>query len=157
RLAVHAAAEVLPRFRDGAWLCELASVRDADGVVAAAAGVFGVTERPGLALEQSLMAFLRDPQLVLVLDNCEHLLGGAAQLAENLEASCRGVVVLATSREPLAIDGERVLGVRSLAIPEGDASFDDVVSADAVRLFIDRAEAVKDDFVLSNANASAVS
>jgi predicted ATPase len=156
RLAVHAAAEVLPRFRDGAWLCELASVRDSDGVVAAAAGVFGVTERPGLTLAQSLVAFLRDQQLVFVLDNCEHLLDGAAQLAETLEASCRAVVVLATSREPLAIDGERVLGVRSLAIPEGDAGFDDVVSADAVRLFVDRAQAVKDDFVLSNANAPAV-
>jgi predicted ATPase len=107
-------------------------------------------------LEQSLVAFLRDQQLVLVLDNCEHLLDGAAQLAETLEASCRAVVVLATSREPLAIDGERVLGVRSLAIPDGDASFDAVVSADAVRLFVDRAQAVKDDFVLSNANASAV-
>jgi predicted ATPase/class 3 adenylate cyclase len=156
RLALHAAAEVLPRFRDGAWLCELASVRDSGGVVAAAAGVFGVTERPALTLEQSLVAFLRDQQLVLVLDNCEHLLDGAAQLAETLEASCRAVVVLATSREPLAIDGERVLGVRSLGIPDGDASFDDVVSADAVRLFVDRAQAVKDDFVVSNANAMAV-
>jgi predicted ATPase/class 3 adenylate cyclase len=156
RLALHAAAEVLPRFRDGAWLCELASVRDSEGVVAAAAGVFGVTERPGLTLEQSLVAFLRDQQLVLVLDNCEHLLDGAARLAESLEGLCRAVVVLATSREPLAIDGERVLGVRSLAIPGAGASLDDVVRADAVRLFVDRAQAVKDDFVLSNTNAAAV-
>ena len=66
------------------------------------------------------------------------------------------MVVLATSREPLAIDGERVLGVRSLATPGPDASFDDVVRADAVRLFLDRAQAVKDDFVLTNTNAPAV-
>jgi len=109
-----------------------------------------------MTLEQSLLAFLRDQQLVLVLDNCEHLLDGAARLAEMLESSCPAVVVLATSREPLTIDGERVLGVRSLATPGVDASFDDVIGADAVRLFVDRAQAVKDDFVLTDANAPAV-
>ena len=156
RLAVHTAAELLPRFRDGAWLCELGAVRDVDGVVPAAASVFRVTERPGLSLEESLVAFLKEQQLLLVLDNCEHLLDGAAAFADELDRSCPDVAVLATSREPLAIDGERVLGVRSLATPDTDASVDEVLRADAVRLFVERAQSVKDDFVLDDANASAV-
>jgi predicted ATPase/class 3 adenylate cyclase len=156
RLALHAAAEVLPRFRDGAWLCELQMVRDLTGVVDTVAGVFRVTARPGSTLEESLVAYLRDQQLLVVLDNCEHLLDGAAALVELLERSCPEVVVLATSREPLAIDGERVLGVRSLASAAADASLDEIAHADAVRLFVERAQAVKDDFSLTRVNASAV-
>ena len=156
RLALQVAAEVLPRFRDGAWLSELQMVRDAAGIVDAVAGVFRVTARPGSTLQESLISFLADQQLLLVLDNCEHLLDGAATLVENLERACPDVCVMATSREPLAIDGERVLGVRSLASAPLDATFDDISNADAVRLFVERANAVKDDFSLTSANASDV-
>src|SRR5262249_35905795 len=74
RLALQAAAELLPSFREGAWLVELATVRDPDGVVGAVAGVFGVSSRAGFTLEESLVDFLRTKQLLLVVDNCEHLL-----------------------------------------------------------------------------------
>ena len=70
---------MLPRFRDGAWLCELAAVRDPDGVVDAVAGVFRVSARPGSSLEESLVAYLRDQELLVVLDNCEHLLRAVAR------------------------------------------------------------------------------
>jgi predicted ATPase/class 3 adenylate cyclase len=153
RLALQVAAEVLPRFRDGAWLCELQMVRDIAGVEDAVAGVFRVTARPSSTLQESLVAYLSDQQLVMVLDNCEHLLDGAATLVEVLERFCPEVSVLATSREPLAIDGERVLGVRSLASAAADASLDDIARADAVRLFVERARAVKDGFSLTGANA----
>ena len=156
RLALQAAAEVLPRFGDGAWLCELQMVRDPGGVVDTVAAVFRVTERPGSTLEESLVAYLGGQELLIVLDNCEHLLDGAAALAEALEQSCPHVVVLATSREPLAIDGERVLGVRSLGSAPAAASLDDIAQADAVRLFVERAQAVKDDFSLTSANAADV-
>ena len=109
RLALQAAAEVLPEFREGAWLVELAPVRDPDGVVDAFAAVFGVTARAGQTLEESLAEFLRTKQLLLVVDNCEHLLEPVADLVEVLERSCRAVSILATSREGLALDGERVV------------------------------------------------
>jgi predicted ATPase/class 3 adenylate cyclase len=156
RLALHAAAEALPSYPDGAWLCELAGVRDADAVVPAVAATLGVTERPGMSLDESLISFLRTQRLLLVLDNCEHLLDGAASLADTIEHSCSDVVVLATSREPLTIDGERVLGVRSLATPEQDAAFEEAVRADTVRLFVERAQAARDDFQVSETNLPAV-
>src|SRR6516225_961815 len=84
RLALRAAAQATPRFADGAWLCELASVRDPAGVDDAVAAVFSVTARAGQSTREALVEFLRGKQLLLVLDNCEHLIEGAAALAENL-------------------------------------------------------------------------
>ena len=122
RFAVQVAAEVLPRFRQGAWLVELAPVRNAEGVLEAVANVFDVTARLGLTLEQALVEFLRHKELLLVLDNCEHVLDEAAELMEMLEQSCPRVQMLATSREGLGIDGERILAVPSLGSPRPDAS-----------------------------------
>ena len=101
RLALQVAGEVLPRFREGAWLCELAAVRDHEGVVAAVAAVFGVTARAGRSLQESLIEFFGTKQLLLVVDNCEHLLEAVGDLLESIERSSAGVVVLATSREGL--------------------------------------------------------
>ena len=88
RLALQVAAEVLPGFREGAWLVELAPVRDPDGVVDAFAAVFGVSARAGQSVEEALVEFLRTKQLLLVVDNCEHLLEAVAVLVETLERSC---------------------------------------------------------------------
>ena len=110
RLALQVAAEVLPRFADGAWLCELAAVRDPAGVVDAVAGVFQVTARPGMSLEESLVAYLGDQELLIVLDNCEHLLGPVAALVRAIEGACARVRVLATSREGLGVRGEQIIG-----------------------------------------------
>ena len=141
RLALQAAADVLPRFREGAWLVELAPVRDIDGVVEAFAAVFGVSARAEQSIEESLVEFLRTKQLLLVVDNCEHLLEAVADLVETLERSCAGVVVLATSREGLSLDGEQNLTVPSLAAPAVDADLETIAQSDAVELFVQRASA----------------
>jgi predicted ATPase len=156
RLALQVAAEVLPRFADGAWLVELAPVRDPDGVPDAVAAVFEVTPRSGQSLLQALVEFLRGKQLLLVVDNCEHLLEPAATLIETLERACPRVAVLATSREGLGIDGERMLAVPSLVSPRAGASPEAVAEAAAVRLFVDRAQAVKAEFSVTSDNAAAV-
>jgi predicted ATPase/class 3 adenylate cyclase len=156
RLALQAAARVLPRFREGAWLVELAPVRDPDGVPSALAVVFGVSVRFGMTLQESLAEFLRSKQLLVVLDNCEHLLEPVAELVEFLEHHCAGLVVLATSREGLAVEGERMLPVPSLPSPSPDAGPEVAGQADAVRLFVERARAVDPDFSLTGENTAAV-
>jgi predicted ATPase/class 3 adenylate cyclase len=155
RLALQVAGEVLLRFRHGAWLAELAPVRDPNVVVDAVAGVFGVTPRPGVDLMEMLTNFLRPKELLLVLDNCEHLLGSVVDLVRTLDAKCPRLLVLATSREGLGIAGERIVAVPSLALPGSDAR-DAVLSSDAGRLFVDRAVAVKSDFAVTDANAGAI-
>ncbi len=156
RLALQAAADVLPRFREGAWLVELAPVRDIDGVVEAFASVFGVSARADQNVEESLVEFLRTKQLLLVVDNCEHLLEAVADLVETLERSCAGVVVLATSREGLSLDGEQNLTVPSLAAPAVDADLETIAQSDAVDLFVQRAQRADADFALTPDNAAAV-
>ena len=156
RLALQVAAELLPRFREGAWLCELGAIRDPEGVVGAFASVFGIVPNSGQSLEQSLTEFLRTKRLLLVVDNCEHLLEAVADLVESLERSCPELVLLATSREGLAIEGERVVPVPSLNGPAADADIADAARADAVQLFLDRARGSDPDFALNRENVSAV-
>jgi predicted ATPase/class 3 adenylate cyclase len=156
RLALQVAEQVLPRFGDGAWLCELAPIRDAAGVDDAVAGVFSVTARGDQSTRDALVEFLRNKELLLVLDNCEHLLAGAAALAMVLERSCARLVILATSREGLGIDGERLVPVPPFAAPGADADLETITDAEAVRLFAERAAAVKPDFNVTAENAAAV-
>jgi predicted ATPase len=156
RLALQAAAEVLPRFPDGAWLCELASVRDSAVVADAVAGVFRVTARPGLTVEESLVAYLRDQELLVVLDNCEHVLRPVVALVRAIEAACPRVRVLATSREGLSVRGEQVWPVPSLEVPDDRFDLDQLGACEAVRLFVDRAQGVKPGFVIDATNADGV-
>jgi predicted ATPase/class 3 adenylate cyclase len=156
RLALQVAARVLPQFREGAWMVELAPVRDSGGVPGAFAAVFAVSARSGMTLEQSLAEFLRTKRLLVVLDNCEHLLEPAAEMVELLEHECPGLVLLATSREGLGVEGERMLPVPSLPTPSPDAGPDAAGQADAVRLFVERAGAVDPDFSLTADNTAAV-
>ena len=156
RLALQVAEQVLPRFGDGAWLCELAPVRDAAGVDGAVAAVFSVTARGSQSTRDALVEFLRNKELLLVLDNCEHLLAGAAALAAVLERSCARLVILATSREGLGIEGERLVPVPPFAAPDADADLETIADAEAVRLFADRAAAVKPGFTVTADNAAAV-
>jgi predicted ATPase len=106
RLADQVARRMADRFADGAWLVELAPVRDEAQVVAAVATVLGVREQPGIPAAEAVARVLARRQLLLVLDNCEHVIGAAAQLCAGLLAACDDVRVLATSREPLAVAGE---------------------------------------------------
>ena len=154
-LACQVAAEVAPEFRGGAWLVELARIRDPSVVVDGVAAVLGVTTRPGVALLDTLVGYLRPKELLLVLDNCEHLLDAVVELVRALEERCPGLVVLSTSREGLGIAGERIVAVRSLGLPHS-ADRDAVLSSDAARLLVERAIAVKSDFAVTDANAAAV-
>ena len=156
RLSLQVAEQMLPAFGDGAWLGELAPVRDPTGVDDAVAAVFSVTAPAGQSTGEALVEFLRSKQLLLVLDNCEHLLEGAAALAEALQRSCERLVILATSREGLGIEGERLVPVPPLGVPGADADLAAINQAEAVRLFAERAAAVKPDFAVTTENASAV-
>jgi hypothetical protein len=138
RVALRAAAEELPRFREGAWLAELQAVRDPEAVAGAVAAVFSLSARARMSTLESLIEFLASKQLLLVLDNCEHLLDPVAELVEVLVRTRPGVVVLATSREGLALAGERVIPMRALSTPSADADLAAMYETDAVRLFVDR-------------------
>jgi predicted ATPase len=156
RLALQIAAAVLPRYRDGAWLVELAPVRDPERVADAVASVFGVTATAGQSVEDTLVEFLRTKQMLLLLDNCEHLLDSVAGLVDRIERWCAGVVVMVTGREGLALDGEQILAVASLELPGKEADFDSVAGSDAVELFVQRGRRVHADFELTATNASEV-
>jgi predicted ATPase len=138
------------------WLCELAPVRDPAGVDDAVAAVFSVTARAGQEARDALTEFLRSKQLLLVLDNCEHVLERAALLAGVLARSCERLVILATSREGLGIEGERLVPVPPLAVPGAEAGLAAITQAEAVRLFAERAAAVKPGFAVTAGNAPAV-
>jgi predicted ATPase/class 3 adenylate cyclase len=156
RLAVQAAADLLPGFTDGVWLCELAVAVDADTLAQVVASTLGVVQRAGRSLEQSIVEFLRPARLLLVLDNCEHLLDAAGRLAAGILAGCPGVRVLATSREALAVAGEQVWPLRSLQLPEPGSGLETAAGSASVRLFCERAVAARPSFVLSEANVEAV-
>ncbi len=156
RLALQAAGQVAARFSDGAWVCELAPVRDPGGVDDAVAAVFAVTAPAGQSTQDAVVEFLRGKQMLLVLDNCEHLLEAAAALAAALQRSCGRLVILATSREGLGIEGERLIPVPPLEIPGADADLAAISEAEAVRLFGERAAAVKPEFTLTAENAAGV-
>jgi len=156
RLALQSAIQVSPRFAGGAWLCELAPVRDPAGVDDAVAAVFSVTTRAGQVTREALAEFLRGKQLLLVLDNCEHLIEGAAALAGVLARSCERMVILATSRESLGIEGERLVPVPPLGVPGPGVALETTAGTEAVRLFTERAAAVKPGFQVTAANAAAV-
>jgi len=152
RLAIQTAADMLPRYRDGVWLVELASVRDPAGVTEAVLGAFGLANLVGTSLEDALA----QKQLLLLLDNCEHLLGPVSRLVGRIEQACPSVVVLATSREGMAIDGEQLIALPPLGAGEPGDAIEHLIQSDAVSLFVERARHVKSDFALTESNSAAV-
>jgi predicted ATPase len=156
RLAVQAAADLLASFADGAWLCELAAAIDADTLAQVVASTLGVVQRAGRSLEQSIVEVLEPSRLLLVLDNCEHLLDPAGRLAAGILAHCPKVRVLATSREALAVAGEQVWPLRSLDLPAPGCGLEAATASASVRLLCERAAAARPGFVLSEANVNAV-
>jgi predicted ATPase/class 3 adenylate cyclase len=155
RLALQVAADVLPRYRDGAWITELAPIVDPAAVLEVVAASLGVTQRQGHTLRASLLDFLRAKRLLLMLDNCEHLLEAVARFLDEVIRACPHVAVLATSREGLSVGGERVIPVPSLELPRG-ADTEAPVETEAVRLFVERAAEAKAGFALSDKNQAAV-
>jgi predicted ATPase/DNA-binding CsgD family transcriptional regulator len=157
RLAVEVAGDVASRFSDGACWVELQGVSE-PAMVAPAVGVaVGVRERPDQALVDTLAEQLRTRHLLVVLDNCEHLVAACAELVGELSSACAQLHVLATSRVPLVVEGEATFEVAPLPVPDPDArSASTVAAADAARLFEVRARQVRTDFRISDDNASAV-
>jgi predicted ATPase/class 3 adenylate cyclase len=155
RLAIQVAADLLPRYREGAWLVELAPVRGPTDVVEAVAAAFHLA-RSGPSLEDSLIEMLASKQLLLVLDNCEHVLESVAQLVTRIERECPGVIVLATSREGLAIDGEQQIALPPMEVGGPGEDVERLAHTDAVSLFVERARNIKADFGLTDSNVEAV-
>jgi predicted ATPase/DNA-binding CsgD family transcriptional regulator len=147
RLAGEVAGRVAGRFADGVWLAELAMVADPEQVAAVVAAALGVREQPGVAAAVTLARVLARQQLLLVLDNCEHVLGAAAGLCAGLVAACDDLRILATSREVLRVAEEARYRLGPLAVP-GPGDLADVVGAEAVVLFADRARQADAHFVL---------
>jgi len=158
RLALAVASELVGRFEDGVWMVELASLAEPSLVPQAVAFTLGVRERPGSSLAVALSAYLRTRNLLLILDNCEHLIDACAELAEALLRSCPGLLVLATSREALGITGEIVWSVPSLSLPDLRRlpDLESLPRYESARLFVERTAAVRPDFTLTEQNAPAV-
>jgi predicted ATPase/transcriptional regulator with XRE-family HTH domain len=157
RLALRAAADQLPSFSDGAWLCELHAAEDGETMAQAVLAALRVRPRPGISVASSIVESLRTRSaLLLVVDNCEHLLSAVAALAADILRRCRGVRILATSRQALGLDGEQVFGLRPLSLPPPEASMATIGASDAVSLFVQRAAAARSDFSLGPANVGAV-
>jgi predicted ATPase/DNA-binding CsgD family transcriptional regulator len=141
RLALEAAAGLLDGTGDGVWFADLAPLGDPELVAVTVADVLGVQLQPGRPAPAAVAAAVGDRRLLLVLDNCEHVIGTSAKLADALLRSCPGLALLATSREPLGIDGEHVYRVPSLSVPAEDADAAQIRGSEAVRLLADRAAA----------------
>jgi predicted ATPase/class 3 adenylate cyclase len=156
RLALQAAANLISAFPDGVWLCELAAAVDAESMLQVVAAALGYAPAPGADLERGIAKFVGPHRMLLVLDTCEHLLDAAAGLAETVLERCPNMAILATSREALEVRGERVLRLRSLAVPHAWGASDHLVDIDAARLFLDRAEATGADLALGPADGPAI-
>lgn len=138
RLSIALARRVSAHYPDGTWFIDLAAVSDPAAVAPAVSGVFGVTQQSGKTVEESLVGALAGRRLLLVMDNCEHVIEPAAKLTDQILKACSQIKVIATSREVLSIAGEQVFPVSPLGV-DGEAP-------PAVELFVDRARAVKQNF-----------
>jgi predicted ATPase/class 3 adenylate cyclase len=157
RLALQVAADLLEGFPDGVWFADLAPLSDAELVPQTVASILGVREQPGRTLIAVLNDHVASKTLLLLLDNCEHLVDACARLAESLVRAGRSVRILATSREALGIAGEVAWPVPSLTLPDTHvSSVEQLSQSEAVRLFLDRALAVQPHFQLGPTNAGSV-
>jgi predicted ATPase/DNA-binding SARP family transcriptional activator len=156
RLGLQTAASELDSFPDGVWLVQLAAIIDPEILPDHIAGTFGVTAqeaRGRLGVTDILVDYLKDKNLLLVLDNCEHLIDACALFVEAVIKGCPQVKVLATSREAFGIPGEQIYQVPPLELPEDDVSLKDLPEYSAVRLFLERAASSFSLFGLTAANA----
>jgi predicted ATPase/class 3 adenylate cyclase len=144
RLSLEVGAEELPTFANGIWVIELAPLSDESQIIPALAQAFGLQELPFNPLANLVTDYLRDKKLLLILDNCEHLIAACARLADDLLHQCAGLKILASSREALGIAGEVAYRTPSLA------------DSESTRLFVERAHAANPKFSLTDSNAASV-
>ncbi|MEA2702956.1 MAG: hypothetical protein QOD63_901, partial [Actinomycetota bacterium] len=158
RLAVETALACLDDYPDGAWMISLGSLTDPNLVPQAIASLFDVYPAPGRAPLDSVAETLRSRRALLLLDNCEHLLLAAAQAVETLARACPFLGILATSREPLRVDGEAIVRLSPLRVPvpSSHLSPQSIAAYDAVRLFVERAQLAQPEFSLLPSNSAAV-
>ena len=156
RLSLQIAADALDDHPDGIWFLDLAPIRDAALVESVAAQTLGVQEEPGRPLKQTLCAHVRQRRLLIIIDNCEHLVEACADLANALLRAGSEVRIIATSREALRVPGEQTYPVLPLPVPDRDAGLDVVARSDAVQLFVDRARLRKPGFSLTERDAPSI-
>ncbi len=158
RLALQVAAAALDRYPQGVWLVELAPLADPTLVPGAALAALRVQEQPDRPALETLLEALRMRQLLLVLDNCEHLRDACAHLSAALLRGCPQLQIVATSRQPLGLGGEQCWRAPSLSVPapEQFASLTSVARCEAVQLFLERARAVQPQFALTSSNVQSV-
>jgi predicted ATPase/DNA-binding winged helix-turn-helix (wHTH) protein len=156
RLALQAAAEVMDAYRDGVWLVEFGSISDPVLAPSAVAQVLGVREAVGKSLIETLCSQVKGRQLLLVLDNCEHLLKACAHLVDAMLRGAAELTIIATSREPLHVTGEQTYPLQALSLPEPSATVETVGRSEAVQLFVERAQRQLPDFALTAARAPTV-
>jgi predicted ATPase/DNA-binding winged helix-turn-helix (wHTH) protein len=157
RLAIEAGTQVLADYQDGAWIVEFAPINDAQFVLSVVSDVLSAGHAAKVSVER-LGAALKARQLLVILDNCEHVIAKVASLAQTLIEKCPRVSILATSREPLAIAGESVFRVPSLSspAPTAELSAEAARRHPAVQLFVERAAALGEEFSLTDDNAAAI-
>lgn len=155
RLALRAASEVRQQYADGVYWVELARLADARLVPQTVARAINMVEQPGRPVLEGLLDSLRDKQLLLVLDNCEHLLSACRELVETL-LEAANVSLLATSREPLGVAGEMIYPVAPMALPSANLPPEDLAHFDAIQLFIERARATLPGFRLTPDNGGTI-
>lgn len=158
RLSLQVAAELLESFENGIWFVELAPLSDPALVPHTVAYVLKVREEPNRLIVETLVNYLHQKRILLILDNCEHLIEATAQLADSLLRACPDLHILASSREALGIGGEAIYRVPSLSLPEQTTqqTVAGLSQYEAVRLFIERAMAIQPDFTVTNQNAPAL-
>ena len=156
RLALAVASEVAAEYADGVWLVSLEALSDGGQVAPQIASTLGLKEDPERSALQMLTAFLRQKRLLLVLDNCEHLLEASARVSAHLLGECAGVQVLATSREALGLTGEGAWAVPGLSVPDPAALPNLLTEYESVQLFVERAQAVNPQFDLTESSTPAV-
>jgi predicted ATPase/class 3 adenylate cyclase len=156
RLSLQAATELMAEFPDGVWFLDLAPLRDGRLVLAEAAQVLAVREEPGRSLIGSICQLLRERRVLIVVDNCEHLLQPAAALVAAVLKAAPRVAFIASSREALRVPGEQVFPILPLPVPHASDDVATLLRSAAVRLFVARAQEQRPDFELDAAQAPAV-
>ncbi|HEX9697371.1 MAG TPA: adenylate/guanylate cyclase domain-containing protein [Actinomycetota bacterium] len=156
RLALEVAVRTADRYADGAWLVEMAPLSDPDALAQVVAGVFSLRDQEGRTLEEGLVHFLAAREMLIVLDNCEHLIDAAAAFVARVLRDAPSTWILATSREPLAVAGEVARRLPSLGLPPEAGDVDQIAATDSVRLFVERARALMPAFELTVGNAADV-
>lgn len=158
RLAMQLGADVIDEFADGVWIVELASLLEPELLPDAVIQTLGISHQPPENVMNTLIEYLKDKELLLILDNCEHLIHAAAEFSQELLKRIHKLKIIATSREALKIDGEQCHRVLSLGIPNPDDKDtpEKLTQFESVRLFIERALAVHQNFRVNNKNAPAL-